>query len=203
MSELLLAAAGGTAYSSGMPTDLDPDSDEALMLAWRDGDTAAFDALYARHRVRLYRFLVRETGSAAAGDELFQETWLTLIRQRHAYQPWARFSTWLLETAHRRLIDWHRREKRHRWDSDLTDADAIADHCPTPEASAAGRQAGARLLDCLGTLPPEQREAFLLKEEHALGLAEIARLTGVAAETVKSRVRYALAKLKACMGELL
>ncbi|TJZ73371.1 sigma-70 family RNA polymerase sigma factor [Chitiniphilus eburneus] len=186
-----------------MPTDIDPHSDEGLMLAWRDGDTAAFDALYARHRLRLYRFLVRETGSDAAGDELFQEVWLTVIRQRGAYQPWARFSTWLLETAHRRLIDWHRREKRHRWDSDLGEIEAMADRCPTPDLLAAGRQAGARLLDCLGTLPPEQREAFLLKEEHALGLAEIAQLTGAAAETVKSRVRYALAKLKACMGDLL
>lgn len=182
--------------------DSDPRDDETLMQAWRDGELAAFRLLYARHRLRLYRFLVHETGSNGAGDELFQEVWLTVIQQRTGYQPWARFSTWLLETAHRRLVDWHRREHRHRWNSDLDAAHELVDQCPLPDATVANRQAGQQLRDCLRTLPPEQREAFLLKEEHELGLAEIARLTGAAAETVKSRVRYAIAKLRSCMEAL-
>ncbi|WP_148716379.1 sigma-70 family RNA polymerase sigma factor [Chitinolyticbacter meiyuanensis] len=182
--------------------DHDPRDDETLMQAWRDGELAAFRLLYGRHRLRLYRFLVRETGSNAAGDELFQEVWLSVVHQRAHYQPWARFSTWLLETAHRRLVDWHRREHRHRWNSDLDATDEVADHCPLPDDAAANRQSGRQLRECLRTLPPEQREAFLLKEEHELGLTEIARLTGAAAETVKSRVRYAIAKLRICMEAL-
>lgn len=174
--------------------------DAALMLAWRDGDEAAFAALYRQHKLRLLRFLVHSTGSAASGEEVFQEVWLTLIRQRERYRPEAKFSTWLLEIAHSRLVDWYRRNKRHQWDHDLSAATDIPDHCPLPEAQAANRQLQQQLSDCLRQLPPEQREAFLFKEEYELGLSEIAALTGRSSEAVKSRVRYAINKLRQCLG---
>ncbi|MBE9610450.1 sigma-70 family RNA polymerase sigma factor [Chitinilyticum piscinae] len=170
------------------------------MMAWRGGDPTAFDTLYHRHRQRLLRFLIHETGSTAAGEEVFQEVWMTLIRQRESYQPLARFSTFLLGIAHSRLVDWFRRHSRHRWNSDLDTAAEVADHCPLPEQLAANRQLQQQLRNCLRQLPPEQREAFLLKEEHELGLHEIAELTRSAAETVKSRIRYAISKLRTCLS---
>ncbi|WP_028455749.1 sigma-70 family RNA polymerase sigma factor [Chitinilyticum litopenaei] len=176
-------------------------SDETLMLSWcRDNRHQAFVELYERHRARLLRFLVHQTGNASAGEEVFQEVWLTLIRQREHYQPLARFSTFLLGIAHSRLVDWFRRNARHRWDTDLDCAAELPAHCPLPEDVSGNRQLQAALLACLRALPPEQREAFLLKEEHGLGLAEIAASTDSAAETVKSRIRYALRKLRDCLG---
>lgn len=180
------------------PDELSDDS--TLMLAWRNGQHEAFAILYERHRSRLLRFLIHETGNASSGEEVFQEVWLSLIRQRDSYQPLARFSTFLLAIAHSKLVDWFRRNARHRWDSDLGAAEELPDHCPLPDAQMDQLQQKNRLVACLRQLPPEQREAFLLKEEHELGLNEIAQLTSTAAETVKSRVRYAIRKLRECLG---
>lgn len=172
------------------------------MLAWREGTTSAFPVLYQRHRVRLLRFLAHEAGSQAAGEEIFQEVWMTVIAHRDRYQASAKFSTWLLEIAHRRLVDWYRRNRRHTWQVDIDAALEIADYCPLPDSQAMHRQQQRGLLDCLAQLPPEQREAFLLKEEHELSQAEIAELTGSSGETVKSRVRYAIRKLRQCLESL-
>ena len=68
-------------------------SDEALMSAYRDGDNGAFEILYHRHRGGLYRFLLRQCGTAAVAEELFQDVWMNLIRARRRYLPQARFAT--------------------------------------------------------------------------------------------------------------
>src|SRR5437016_3822523 len=84
--------------------------DEQLMLAYRDGDAAAFETLYARHRARLYRFVLRSVKSRAIGEELFQEIWMRVIEARLRYKPQARFTTWLYTIAHNHLVDhWRKR----------------------------------------------------------------------------------------------
>src|SRR5919206_4230632 len=85
-------------------------ADEELMLAYRDGNAAAFETLYARHRARLYRFVLRSVKSRALGEELFQEIWIRVIEARSRYAPQARFTTWLYTIAHNHLVDhWRKR----------------------------------------------------------------------------------------------
>ncbi len=180
-------------------------SDEDLMLAYAAGDATAFDALYARHKGGVYRYLLRQCRQSSVADELFQDVWTNLIRARASYAPTAKFTTWLYRLAHNRLID-HYRASGHLTLISMDDEaheDAVAGipaaRSDEPQPRAENRELGERLLAALATLPPAQREAFLLQQEGGLSLAEIAELTGVGAETVKSRLRYAVAKLR---GEL-
>lgn len=175
--------------------------DEALMLAYQAGDAAAFDTLYQRYRSRLFTFLVRESGSRAQGEELYQETWLRVIRYRERYSVRARFSTYLFQLAHSCLMDHFRKQGRiGRFELGVMELPEVF-ACPTeaPEAIWGQQRTALRLRRCLDELPVEQREAFLLKEEGELALTEIATVTGVEMETAKSRLRYALKKLRGCL----
>src|SRR5437762_10763275 len=87
-------------------------SDEDLMLAYGAGDAASFDALYARHKGGVYRYLLRQLRNAGTADELFQDVWMNAIRVRASYVPTARFTTWLYTLAHNRLVD-HWRSNSH------------------------------------------------------------------------------------------
>lgn len=206
------------------PSTTEPD-DDALMRAFTRGDVRAFERLYARHHAALYRFVRRVLGSAHARhvDEVFQDTWLRLIDARARWSPQgATFRTWLFTLAHHRAIDVLRRSGREHSHagSDGNDDDAAAPWQPAgepwgewPQAPSAGcgsaeelafwRAAGRRLLDCLDGLPAAQRSAFLLHHEDGLDLAELARALEVGFETAKSRLRYAMARLRACMGAYL
>jgi len=166
------------------PPFRDASGDEALMQAYAAGDAAAFDALYARHKGGVYRYLLRHCGNAGTADELFQDVWMNVIRARASYAPSAKFATWLYRIAH-----------------DPLDALPGARN-DEPEVRAHANQIGARLAKALGTIPPAQREAFLLHQEGGLDLAEIAAITGAGVETVKSRIRYAVDKLRTELEDL-
>jgi len=190
-----------TAYAGAMVGE---PSDEALMLNYADGDAAAFEILYGRHKSRLYRYLLRQCGVRATADELFQDVWTRVIAARSGYRVSARFTTWLYTIAHHRLIDHYRRHGR--LPSSYEDLpDAHPDQTPSGAASDPARGADARrqverLLELLAALPAAQREAWLLREESGLGLDQIAAATGVKRETAKSRLRYAGARLRAGLG---
>jgi RNA polymerase sigma-70 factor (ECF subfamily) len=174
------------------------DSDEALMLAYRDGDAGAFETLYSRHRGGLYRFVLRQCGSRSLADELFQDVWMNLIAARSRYVPSAKFSTFLYQVARNRVID-HFRASGRSLEQPENEDDPLDPPAPPesqPEQTVERRETASRLLAALEALPPLQREAFLLHEEGELTLEEIAQLTGVGRETVKSRLRYALARLR-------
>jgi RNA polymerase sigma-70 factor (ECF subfamily) len=183
-------------------------SDEDLMLAYAAGDAAAFDALYSRHKGGVYRYLLRQCRQPGIADELFQDVWMNLIRARASYAPTAKFTTWLYRLAHNRMVD-HFRASGHLTlvsADDEAHEDAVialpAARAADPAVRAENRELGERLRAALSALPPAQREAFLLQQEGALSLAEIAELTGVGVETVKSRLRYALAKLRVELADL-
>lgn len=170
--------------------------DEQLMAAYRDGNAGAFETLYARHRTRLYRFVLRSVKSRPIGEELFQEIWMRVIESRARYKPRARFTTWLYTIAHNHLVDhWRKRG--------LTlvalEGDDTPGESPDPAEQAQARQSVERFAAALQALPPLQREAFLLHEEGELSVAEIAAATGTNEEAAKSRLRYAMTKLKAAM----
>jgi RNA polymerase sigma-70 factor (ECF subfamily) len=184
-------------------------SDEALMLRYAQGDAAAFDLLYARHRRGVFRYLLRQVGNRRAlAEELFQDIWMNLIGARERYRVEARFTTWLYTLAHNRLVDHYRRQHHHEValadggdEDDPPEPPAPGTH--QPERIAEARQAAARLLGLVEALPALQREVFLLHEEGGLDLDEIAAVTGADREAVKSRLRYAFDKLRRGMGDLL
>ena len=169
--------------------------DEALMQAWAADDLRAFEALYARHRGMLWRFLLRGVGETAA-EELFQETWARVVAARARWRPEAKFTTWLLQIAHNLMVDHWRRQRPADPDPETTLAALEAPEEQRPDADLSTFEQRRRLQRALETLPPEQREAFLLRAESGLGIEEIADATGVGRETAKSRLRYALARLR-------
>ncbi len=175
------------------------------MLAYRDGDAAAFETLYGRWRGRLYRFLAHQAREEA--DELFQDVWMKVVGARAHYEVAARFSTWLFRIARNRLVDHYRARGRAIVELHADPDDDPAERLPAPAEAAPTallerREAARRILDCLAALPAPQREAFLMAEEGGLTLEEIANAAGVGRETAKSRLRYALQRLRRCLGDL-
>ncbi|MFC5435143.1 RNA polymerase sigma factor [Rhodanobacter umsongensis] len=184
-----------------MDAAVDPDA--MLMLAYARGDLAAFEALYARHRGMLYRFLLRSVRDPHRSDELFQETWSRVISARTRYQPQAKFGTWLLQIAHNLIVD---NARRQRPMADGDEAGAALARVATPEReqpdhALAEAERRRRLQRALEQLPHEQRVAVLLRLQQELTLEEIATVTGAGRETVKSRLRYAMTRLREVLSE--
>ena len=188
--------------------------DDELMLAYAAGDAAAFDVLYARHEAALYRFVRRLLGSALAAqaDEVFQEAWLRIVTARASFRPQgAAWRTWAFTIAHNLAMDRLRVSGREVVpDTPDDDGDALdwlaarADQvAPSTEDLAFWRAAGAQLLHCLDALPAAQRAAFLLHHEDGASVEDLAQRLALPFETAKSRLRYALQKLRGCMGEYL
>jgi RNA polymerase sigma-70 factor (ECF subfamily) len=183
-------------------------TDEELMQRYRDGDARAFETLYARHKGPVYRYLLRQCGVAALAEELFQDVWMNLIKARARYEVRAKFTTWLYTLAHHRVVDHYRRQAAGvpiSYDDDPDDEpliEQVADsEVRQPDNEFERRRQAQQLLGLLAQLPEAQREAFLLREEGGLSLEEIAAATGVNMETAKSRLRYAVAKLRQGMKE--
>ncbi len=171
------------------------------MLAFAAGDAGAFDRLYARHRGTVFRFVARSLPTRADAEEVFQEVWMKAIESRDRYEPRAKFTTWLYAIAHNHLVDRWRRKGLALVAIDGGDEDGPAidppdDPANEPFAQAATKEAMARFVAAFEALPPAQREAYVMKEEAGLSIAEIAAATGAGEEAVKSRVRYATAKLR-------
>ena len=176
------------------------------------GDSHAFQALYTRHEKPLYRYVRRVlgTGLETQVDEVFQDTWMKLVDARDSWQPRdnASFKTWLYTLAHHRAVDILRKSGREiSADEGWADEDAEsawqqwpAATAEQPEQKAFWNKAGQQLLHCLDGLPALQRAAFLLHHEDGLSLEEMTQVLNAEFETVKSRLRYALSKLRTCMG---
>jgi len=187
-----------------MPSPAAPasDADESLMLRYAAGDMAAFDTLYGRHEMGVWRFVLRSVRDPALADDLLQDVWFAVVRHAASYQPTARFKTWLFTMAHNRVVD-HFRTARTlvSLDGDADEeaeggtgafgASLAADSGFGPVRQLESREQAVALIEAVKQLPPEQREAFLLQAEAGMAVEEIAHTTGVSFETAKSRLRYA------------
>lgn len=165
------------------------------MARYCDGDAAAFEALYRRHRGPLFRYVRRLAPAGADAESLYQDAWMRVIQARAQWRRDRPFRPWLYRIAHNHVMDRLRRDAR--W--------SPADDVLVTELPASGgdldvrqllRDCVERLLALLARLPEVQRSAFLLKEEAGLTLEQIGEVTGVGRETVKSRLRYALNRLR-------
>jgi len=193
-----LSRARRLAYAAAMEPSA-PD-DCALMLRYCEGDVAAFETLYRRHNDAVFRYLLRLCGHRSTAEDVFQEAWSKIIKARDSYRPTAQFNTFLYRVAHNCFIDHVRRNKRHVY---AVAVDAAEQPHPgdAPDVETERKLARRRLEAALADLPEEQRDVFLLHEEAGFDLVEIATITGAKHETVKSRLRYAVAKLRAAIDE--
>jgi RNA polymerase sigma-70 factor (ECF subfamily) len=172
-------------------------SDEDLMEAWAAGSMQAFEVLYARYRGPLYRYILRQVADDATANDLFQGSWEKIIKARKSYRPQAPFRAWMYRIAHNHVVDHFRRS---RPESELEpERMESAEEGPDELLSRADRQ--QKLREALDSLPDKQRDAILLKLDAGLDLQTIADVTGVNRETAKSRLRYAVARLKHLMME--
>jgi RNA polymerase sigma factor (sigma-70 family) len=179
--------------------------DEELMLRYREGDLSAFEELYRRHRLGLYRFIAWRSPRADWVDEIVQDSWANLHHARARYQPDASFRTYLYQIARNRLLDLLRQQApllaaELGTGTDGRDVfDVLADGAQdvvTPETALADKQRHNSLHAALATLPAEQKEALVLQQFSGLSLEEISAVVAAPVETVKSRLRYAMRKLR-------
>lgn len=193
------ALCSGTSLAYAPAMEHVPD-DSALMLRYQDGDVSAFEILYRRHNDPLYRYLLRLCRHRDTAEDLFQDVWGKIVKARASYRPTAKFTTFLYRVAHNCFIDHLRRNKRHANNTEL-ELDIHAHPGEQPEMLTERSLARERLSRALLELPDEQRDAFLLREEAGLSVDEIASVTGSNRETAKSRLRYAVNKLRAAIDE--
>ena len=172
-------------------------SDEALMKAYAGGSMEAFESLYERHRGPLYRYILRQVGDAATANDLYQGSWEKIIKARGSYQASAPFRAWMYRIAHNHVMD-HFRRQRPQTELRPEHEESTGEG---PEQALEREHRETLLKEALAQLSSKQREAVLLKLEGGLDLQSIADVLGVSRETAKSRLRYAVARLKEALKE--
>ena len=171
------------------------------------GEAAAFEELYRRHEMRVWRYLLRNVRNPATADDLLQEVWFAVARDAPRYRPSAKFTSWLFTIAHNRMIDAVRSARSSiSLEGIGLEAERMVEHLSgdspaDPVAAAVAQDQSAALRGAVARLPPEQRAAFLLQVEGDLGVEEIAQITNSSFETTKSRLRYARDKLRELLKE--
>lgn len=182
------------------------DTDEALMLRYRDGEVRAFELLLTRHRRPVYNFILRFVGNPMQAEDLLQETFLRVIKVAENYERQAKFTTWLYTIARNLCVDASRRGK-HRKATSLDapleedgESAALVEILPSQgqavDRQVIDKQAGVRIQQAIDRLVEEQREVFIMRELLDMSFKEIAEVVGCPENTVKSRMRYALEKLR-------
>jgi RNA polymerase sigma-70 factor, ECF subfamily len=179
-----------------------PVAEPTQVARLRSGDPAALADTVGQYQHRLYRYLLRLVRDRASADDLFQQTWLHVVRQLHRYDPARSFDTWLFAIAHNAAMDLLRR----RPGESLEDRE-FALPSPAPDALStvlAGERA-AVLAAAMAALPPLYREVLTLRFEEGMKLEEIAEVTHAPLSTVKSRVTRGLEAMRQrlCKEEIL
>jgi RNA polymerase sigma-70 factor (ECF subfamily) len=190
---------------------LHDEADEALMVRYQKGEVRAFEILLTRHRKPIYNFILRFVGSRELAEDLMQETFLRVIRGAENYKRQAKFTTWLYTIARNLCVDQSRRAKHRRAQSldqpmsSSAESGTLLDVVPgkdmPSDRAAVSKEIHRKLHEALERLSEEQREVFLMREFLDMPFKQIADVVGVPENTVKSRMRYALEKLRLELDE--
>ena len=192
----------------------EPMSDEELMMAFRDGEPTAFEELVTRHKRGLYNFLLRSVHDRARAEEMLQEVFLRVIRAKDRYQRTARFTTWIYTIARNLCIDESRRQKFRRTlplegkrrgqsgDFGLSILDVTEAKQVGTDTASEGPKIRSRVAEAIQNLPDDQREVFMMRQFGGLSFKQIGDAVGAPENTVKSRMRYALEKLRGDLRDI-
>jgi len=173
-------------------------SDVALIRSIGAGDKHAMQILFARHNVRVFRFLVRLVGDKSAAEDLVSEVLLDVWRQAGRFQGRSQITTWLLAVARNKALSARRRRSTEELDEEAVAA--IEDTGNNPEVTIQNQQTSAILLNCLAQLSPPHREVIDLVYYHEKSIDEVAEITGVPQNTVKTRMFYARKRIAELMS---
>lgn len=188
-------------------------TDEVLMMRFQGGDRAAFAGLVRRHKTSIYNFILRQVRTRSVAEDLAQDVFVKIVQNAADFKHEARFSTWAYTIARNVCIDHLRKMSLRRHPSldqgsgEDGDGPTLGERTadPAPRAAvdraAIGAEMGERITRAVEDLPPEQREVFLLREIGNVPFKDIAQMTGVPENTVKSRMRYALERLQEALAE--
>ena len=187
----MLSIDGDTLYAMA-----EQEQDEQLMLRYAAGDVDAFEVLYQRHKGPVYRYMLNLCRKEAVAEELFQEVWIKLINARENYVASAKFTTYLYKLAHNQFIDHYRRQNVRIVEERTEYMDVYESGQNNPDEQMQLSQLQGAFFNVLASLNHEQREVFLLREESNMNLQEISETVGISHEAAKSRLRYAIKKLR-------
>ena len=171
-------------------------SDEILIGSIARGDRLAMQVLFARHHVRIYRFILRLMRDEMAAEDVISEVFLDVWRQANRFEGRSAVSTWLIAIARFKALSMLRKRREDGLDDEM--AEAIEEPSDNPGIAAEKRDKGKKLRQCLAALSPEHREVIDLVYYHEKSVEEVARIVGIPENTVKTRMFYARKKL----GEL-
>jgi RNA polymerase sigma-70 factor (ECF subfamily) len=196
-----------------MAADRNEVTDEVLMMQFQGGERSAFTILVRRHKTPIFNFILRQVRTRATAEDLTQDVFVRVVQNAATFKHEARFTTWVYSIARNLCID-HLRKMSLRRHPSLDQASGKDKDGPTlgekvaddhPSAAADRRvtatDIGERIIVAVEALPPEQREVFLLRQLAKVPFKEIAKMTGVPENTVKSRMRYALERLQEALSE--
>jgi RNA polymerase sigma-70 factor (ECF subfamily) len=171
-------------------------TDRELLTAARRGDAAALETLLVRYQPHLYRFGLRMCGNAEDAGDVAQESLISMARSLRDFRGDSSVSSWLYTIARRFCIKKRRRSKfaparEDSLDTSDTSADRLADPAPNPEQAASNQELAAALTHAIDALDPSHREVLVLRDVEGLSAPEVARILGVSADAVKSRLHRA------------
>ena len=172
-------------------------SDEALIGAIAAGNRRAMQTLYARHNVRIYRFVLRLTNDSSLAEDLVSEVFIDVWRGAQGFKAKSRVSTWMLAIARHKALSALRRRSNEQLDEDATPA--IADPTDDAETTANNRDRSAIVQQCLSQLSALHREVLDLVYYHEKSVDEVAEIVGAPANTVKTRMFYARKRMQALL----
>jgi RNA polymerase sigma-70 factor (ECF subfamily) len=188
-------------------------TDEMLMVRYQRGERKAFAELVRRHNRSIYNFVLRQLRVPSIAEDVTQDVFMRLVQNAAEFKHEARFLTWLYTIARNLCIDQLRKlsHRRHAsLDQPMSDGpegrtlgESVSDPNPmaSAERSALSSEVGSSIVRAIESLPDDQREVFLLREVASLPFKDIAEITGVGENTVKSRMRYALDRLKDALSD--
>jgi RNA polymerase sigma-70 factor (ECF subfamily) len=174
-------------------------SDEVLIARIAGGDRLAMQVLFARHHVRVYRFLLRLVRNEATAEDLISEVFLEVWRNAGKFEGRSAVSTWMLSIARFKALSALRKRSEEELDEEM--AEQIEDQADDPEVSLAKKDKGAILRKCLSALSAEHREVIDLVYYHEKSVEEVAGIVGIPEATVKTRMFYARKKLSELLKE--
>ena len=184
---------GGAAASAEWAAARESSSDETLIRRIAAGDQSAMRALFARYRVRVYRWLLRLVDDEALAEDLLSEVFLDVWRHAASFEARSSLSTWLLAIARYKALS----ARRHRTDAELDEAtvSTVPDTANDPEVTLQKKNRAEALRQSLPRLSPEHREVIDLAYYHGKSVKEIAEIVSISEATVKTRMFYARRKL--------